>query len=286
MAVLKRILSEPLLHFLVLALAIFGIYAALNPASSERTGQIVVTNGRVEQLAERFARTWQRAPSPTELKALIDEFVKEEVYYREALALGLDKDDTLIRRRLRLKLEFLIEAEADSRVPTDEQLSAYMLANPRRFEIDPKVAFRQVFFDPARRGNKIHQDIASALEALRTTPDMDLAETGDATLLPGEFPLTDTANIGHSFGSGFSDAIAKAPAGTWLGPISSAYGLHLVQVTERSAASTPPLGDIRSVVIREWTNARRKEIEDARFNLLLSRYQVRIDPPKQAEERR
>lgn len=286
MAVLKRILSEPLLHFLVLALAIFGIYAVLNPASSERTGQIVVSSGRVEQLAERFARTWQRAPSPTELKALVDDFVKEEVYYREALALGLDKDDTLIRRRLRLKLEFLSEAEADSRVPTDEQLSAYMLANPRRFEIDPKVAFRQIFFDPARRGNKITQDIASALEALRATPDMELAEAGDATLLPAEFPLTDAANIGHSFGSGFSDAIAKAPAGTWLGPISSAYGLHLVLVTERSAASTPPLADIRSVVIREWTNARRKEIEDARFNRLLSRYHVRIELPKQAGERR
>ena len=159
---LSRLLKEPLVHFGFLALLIFAVYGALNPG--EKSDRIVVTNSKIQQLETFFAKTWQREPTAAELKRLIDDYVKEEIFVREAIALGLDKDDTVIRRRLHLKMEFLINAESEALTPTDAELSAYLQANPGKFEIDPIVAFQQIYLNPQQRGDKIDQDAASLLE--------------------------------------------------------------------------------------------------------------------------
>jgi hypothetical protein len=279
---LRRLVKEPLTHFLALALMIFVVYAVFYPSETQRTDRIVVTDSSIQQLASLFARAWQRPPSTSELKELIDDYVKEEIYYREALTLGLDKDDTIIRRRLRLKMEFLSNAEAEAAIPTDMELDAYLKANPGKFEIEPMMAFRQVYLSPERRGDKIDQDATAILAGLLTNAAMDPDTLGDATLLPSDLLMTGKMSIVQMFGREFADALDKATTGQWTGPVKSAFGLHIVRVTERKTGRIPTLGEVRDIVVREWSIEKRKAIEEARFNQLLQRYQVRIESPSQA----
>ena len=274
---LKRLLNEPLVHFIVLALVIFTGYGLLNRERTAAPDRIVVTAAKIEQLVSVFARTWQRPPTADELKGLIDDYVKEEIYVREASVLGLDEDDTVIRRRLRLKMEFLNDSVADALVPTDADLGTYLKANPGAFEIDPMLAFQQVFLNPDRHGDRIDQDAASILEVLLTSPATDPASLGDASLLPAELTLTTKTSIGRTFGADFAEALDKAAVAHWTGPVRSAFGLHLVRVSERKPGRLPALDEVRDAVAREWANARRKEIEDRRFDELLKRYEVTIE---------
>jgi hypothetical protein len=274
---LKRLLKEPLTHFIAIAIAIFVGYAVFNPAETERPDRIVVTGPKIEQLAGLFARTWQRPPTIAELKGLIDDYVKEEIYYREALALGLDKDDTVIRRRLRLKMEFLSNAEVEGLTPTDTELDAYLRANPGKFEVDSMIAFQQVYLNPERRGDRIDQDAASILKVLLANPPADPATLGDATLLPDELPSTSQTSIGGMFGEEFAEALNQVGTGSWTGPIKSTFGLHIVRVMEHNSGRIPALDEVRDIVAREWAYDKRNALQDARLNELLKRYKVIIE---------
>lgn len=278
---LTRILKEPLLHFALLAALILGSYGLFQTEQANAPERISVTTERIEQLAAVFAKTWQRPPNDVELKRLIDEFVKEEIYSREAVKLGLDRDDTVIRRRLRQKMEFLNEAAADQLVPTDAELTAYLSANGKNFEIDPAVAFEQVFLNPQRHGDRIEQEAGSVLEVLMATPGVDAATLGDSTMLPAEVPLSSKAIVAQTFGPEFADAIVKLKPGGWAGPIQSGFGYHLVRVTEHRAGRVPELSKVRDVVQREWKNTRRRELEDARLVDLLKVYDVKIETASQ-----
>jgi hypothetical protein len=275
---LKSMLKEPLFHFLLLAIAIFAAYFALNRSVGARIDKIVVTRATIEQLATRFAANWQRPPTAEELKGLVDDSVKEEIYYREALALGLDKNDVLIRRRLRQKMEFLIDAEAEGIAPTDAELETYLKAHADAFAADAKVSLQQVFLNPQRHADP-DADAAMLLMQLRTDKSADPFALGDATLLPSELSLTDMSSIQQMFGGDFVAGLANSPEGQWIGPIASAFGLHLVRVTERKTGGVPKLDLVRAAVAREWVNDRRKALEAASFQKLSARYQVVVEPP-------
>jgi len=280
---MKKVLREPLVHFLALALAIFIIYGALNRSDRVTPDRIVVTQARIEQIATLFARTWQRPPSPSELKGLLDDYVKDEVYYREALKLGLEADDTVIRRRLRQKMEFLSDAASESLNPTEAELAEYLNAHADRFAVEHAVAFRQIYFDPERRGDKASDDATNALEVLRSDPSLDPASVGDATLLPSELPLTSKASISQTFGTNFADEIIRANPGTWAGPFKSSFGLHIVRVSETEPSRMPALAEVREAVERDWASDKRRALADRRFSELLKQYDVAIEPePKPA----
>lgn len=273
----KRLLKEPLVHFFLIALAIFAMHGVVGDKSVPAPDVIVVTASKIEQMGSVFTKTWQRPPTGSELKGLIDDHVREEILVREALALGLDKDDTVIRRRLRQKMEFLVIDEADAPVPTDEELNVYLKAHPGAFETDPVLAFQQVFLNPERQGDAIARNAASTLEALATVPSTDPASLGDVTQLPPVVELTGKTAIAQMFGGEFAEALDKAPVGQWIGPVASGFGLHLVRVTERKPGRLPALGDVRAAVMREWANDRRVALEDRRFAELLKRYDVTIE---------
>jgi hypothetical protein len=273
-----RLLREPLVHFLAFALIVFGAYHVLAPSGDGgKTGRIVVTSGKIEQIATRFAQVWQRPPTPKELKGLVDEHVKEEIYVREALALGLDKDDTVIRRRLRQKMELLSDAGADALSPTDAELEAYLKSHPETFAVDPAISFQQVFLNPQRQGGAMDQTAATILETLQARPEIDASTLGDPSLLPAEMPLTSLKSIGYVFGSEFADAIGKVKAGAWTGPFASGFGLHIVRVSERQEGRGPALSDVRDAVMREWGNEKRKELENEQLSALLKRYEVTVE---------
>jgi hypothetical protein len=279
---LKSLLKEPLFHFLVLALALFAAYGALNPVQTSKQDRIVMTSSKIEQLATQFASNWQRPPTAAELKALVDDAAKEEIYFREALALGLDKNDGLIRRRLRQKMEFLIDAEAEGMTPSDTELEAYLKANPAKFAADPVFAFQQIFLNPQLHGDRIDADAAAILEQLLAGDAANAANFGDATLLPSELALTGATEISQMFGGDFMAALRAAPQGRWTGPIKSAFGLHLVRVAEHRDGGVPPLGQVRGAVAREWANERRKALEEASFKQLLTRYEIVVENPAKA----
>lgn len=278
---LKKIIREPLIQFLLLGGVIFAAY---NLASVEdwATDRIIVSSAKIAQMNEVFFKTWQRPPSADDLKAMIDDYVKEELYVRQALALGLDQDDTVIRRRLRQKMEFIGNAEAESLVPTDAELQVYLDAHPQSFEVDPSIAVEQVFINAQSHGSDIEAYAAGLLSSLNARPDADISALGDTTLLPSSLPLQKLGSVIETFGPEFAEAARKADTGRWFGPVRSGYGFHLIRVTEREAGRVPKLTEIHDAVRVEWLQSKRHEIEDKWLAELLRRYEVVIEATDKA----
>jgi parvulin-like peptidyl-prolyl isomerase len=271
-----RLIREPLVHFLIIAGLIFAA-SGLMAGKVETEEAIDVTPAKIEQMAAIFARTWQRPPTADELKGLIDDYVKEEIYVREAVRLGIDQDDTVIRRRLRMKMEFLNDAEAEATPATDADLAAYLVAHPDTFREAPRVAFEQVYLDAQKRGAAAQADAAAVLGSLKKDAAF-AAEAGDPTLLPPSMQLTDLQGIAQMFGDDFAAGVVTLPVGDWQGPIPSGFGLHLVKVTAQEAGRLPALAEIRAQVEREWMNDRREAMARQKLDELLKRYKVTIQP--------
>ncbi|SDB50278.1 peptidylprolyl isomerase [Bauldia litoralis] len=278
MSLLRRFFGEPIIQFLIMGVVIFAGYAVLqdDPVEPETSNAIVVSAGRIAQLNEMFSRTWQRPATQDELDALIDAYVKEEVYYREGRKLGLDEDDTVFRRRLQQKMEFLMEPSAAQLAPEDGELEAYLAANADGYDIPARIAFEQVFFDPGTRGDTTAAAAEQALAVIRD--GVDAAELGDRTMLPGAMPLSSTAQIASTFGVEFTEALLAAPIGEWSGPVRSTFGVHLVNVDEKQEARAAVLAEVIDNVRRDWEEERRREIIEERYGELLTQYSVVVEP--------
>ena len=279
---MKKLLREPLVHFLALGAALFLVFHFRNASGGATAGRLVVPAGRIEALAASFASGWQRPPTKSELDGLIEEWIHEEVLYREALARGLDQDDAILRRRLRQKLEFVADDLAEAAAPTDAELAAYLKLHADSFRLEPKLAFRQIFVDRERRGASAESDAQALLKKLRGLPaGADVSELGDPLrLLTDEPGLQTLSQIEWLFGEKFAAALERLERGVWAGPIESGYGLHLVLVIAREEGRVPELAEVRDAVVREWTTARRKELADAFYRGLRARYDVVIEWPE------
>ena len=287
----KKLLHEPLVHFLVIGAGLFLLSGLFGGSSVPQPGQagqpsgkIVVTPGQVEHLKAQFMRTWQRPPTEKEVKGLIEEYVLDEISYREALALGLDREDPTIRRRLRLKLETLNADIAAAVPPSEQELKDFLEAHPDSFRREPQAAFRQVYLSADRRGRKADADARKLLARLRAAdPDADPAGLGDPLLMvSNDLPLSTARDIGRLFGEEFARSVFALAPGRWEGPVRSGYGLHLVLVTERTPGRMPELSEVRAEVEREFLFARRKEIQEAMHRKLRERYTVVVEPSPDA----
>jgi hypothetical protein len=284
---MKRILREPLLHFLLLGTAIFVVYGLASKRSSNEPGKIVVSAGQVAAMAEGFARTWRRPPTSEEMDGLIRDRVQEEVYSREAMALGLDKDDTIIRRRLRQKMEFLTDDVAALAEPSDDELGAYLKTHAGTFRVQRQFTFNQVYLNPEKHGENLARDTAELLAQLRQSGDQaDFSELGDSFLLEHQFQSLLASELVKQFGETFAAKLGELSPGQWHGPVESGYGVHLVWITERTEGRLPALGEVRDAVRREWANARRLETNEKFYQELLKRYAVIIERPESVEEKR
>jgi hypothetical protein len=268
--VIARLLREPLLHFLLIGIALFVVYGRLAP-SRDDGARIVVSQAVVDHIAREYEARWFRPPGDEELSKLIEAHVRNEILYREGLALGLDRDDPVIKRRVRQKLEVIAEEQLARDTPTDAQLAEFLARNPERFRRPGTVSFQQVHF-PATA-------TTAELEAARTAArnGADPAHLGQPSMLPSRADAVSLDLVARDFGLEFAAALAKLSSDTWTGPVRSALGLHLMRVTARTPTVVPPLDEVRSTVAREWEHERRVASLADNFDRLRGEYQVVIE---------
>lgn len=269
-------LREPLVHFLIAGLLIFLIYGSLGSATNASDRRISITEDQVKRLATQWAQTWQRPPSPTELDGLIRDYIKEEIYYREALRLGLDQDDLVVRRRMHSKMEFLATAEAENMTATDAKLQAWLDKNPTKYAADPVYSFEQVFVRTDDGADQAGARAKALLKGLKAGS----RKTGDPISLPSSLEAASAFEINRQFGEEFAAALKTLPVGAWSGPVTSGFGLHLVRISRAAASKKPKLADVRKEVENDWRDATRETREEQAYQMLLDSYDIEIEKPQ------
>jgi len=279
--ILRKLIREPLFHFVLLGAVIFLLAGRVRSGSVGCGDKIVVTESQIESMVVGFSRTWMRPPSQEELQGLVNDYVREEVLYREAKAMGLDQDDIIVRRRMRQKFEFLAEDQAArTGPPTDQELESYLRQHADKYSEEPSFSFDHIFFRREMRGASADAEANALLARLSGKGTIDIAKLGDAFLLPSRFEKTSADETARLFGEKFAEDLAKAPLGTWAGPIESSYGIHLVRVNARIPEVAPPLANVRGSVLRDLLSDRRKQELDTQYEKLRARYTVVVEPPE------
>ncbi len=270
---MHKLIREPLLHFLVLGALLFAVYGTLNRNAMQAPGKIVVDQARVDVLVTQFQRVWQRPPTVPELQNQVDNWVRDEILYREGLAIGIDKDDQVIRRRVAQKMAFMSETMvADA--PTEAELQGWQDAHAGKYRIEPSYSLRQVYLDPQRHGQELGETIDQTLAALRQELESGV---GDATLLPSTLENAPSRDIGSIFGEAFVEALRDLPEGEWQGPIRSGYGLHLVRIEARVPGRAATLAEVRQAIERDLMKSRTDSTAKSVYDAIRSRYTVVMD---------
>jgi peptidyl-prolyl cis-trans isomerase C len=277
---IRQWFTEPLLHFLAIGAVVFLLYSAVNDEQeSSGSNQIIVKTADIERLSTTWSRKWNRSPTQTELAGLIEFHIREEVFYREALALGLDRNDAILRRRMMQKMEFLSNDIAELNQPDRAQLNGYFLANKDKFERPPQVSFTHIYFNLDKRGDSAYQEAISLLSRIQSAP-ADLlreGEPGDRFMLPHGYTLATPDEVSRLFGSRFVDQLFNTDVGNWQGPMESGYGIHLVRITEKIEARLPNLDTVIDQVRNEWMFEQRKRTNEDVYRKFKERYQIIVE---------
>jgi hypothetical protein len=272
---LKQIVREPLVHFLLLGGLIFAAWSWAVPQETNRPNGdlIVVDQARLDYLETLWKAQWKRDPAPQDVAAIIDRHLRQEVFYREALRMGLDRDDSIIRTRLAQKMEAVASDLSElMQPPTDAQLRAFYAERPDLFTLPQAFAFRQILYLPSEVGNDA---LGATLASLRSGGEVPQARLNKLAI-PLDWPLTPLQTLENSFGGGFAKSLAELPVGAWSGPVRSGLGLHLVQVTENQLEHLAVFEEIRDFVARQYEYYSVLDAQERVFRELLEKYQVSI----------
>ena len=272
----SRLIREPLLHFLIAGVLIFAVYDALDEDVVDSSPDtIVIGDAEMQFLRAQHEKLWGRPPADKDLGPLVQEFIREEVLYREGVAMGLDQDDVIVRRRIGQKMEFLIGDLAVPAEPDDETLAKYLEANRDKYLEPPRLTFTHVYFNVDHRGERASSDAQAVLAGmgdLRRAPEM-----GDRFALSVDYAGKTAREVDQSFGSGFGDQLLEAPIGEWSGPVASAYGLHLVRVLDRTEPRLPDLDELRDRLSTDYSFETRQAANALALERLTERYQIVFD---------
>ena len=269
--------KEPLLYFILLGALIFLFFQIFssNKITNIENNTIVVSEERINVLVSNFERIKLRAPTPNEIDGLIQQFIREEILYREALAMNLDINDSIVRRRMQQKMQFISEDLANTDSPSDKELQTYYSNNKEKYRSSAQFSFEQVFLNTDTRGQNIDSDVNSLLKKLRTNT-IDSADIGDSNILRREFVDASEYEIERILGKEFLLALLDTETNAWQGPISSGYGIHLVYIHNRVDGKFPQLREVRNEVKRDWSLLMRKQANEDFYNALRERYQIII----------
>jgi len=283
---LKRIIRSPLLHFLVLGALLFGVFMLFFERRDENQNTINVTWGDVEQLIGRWQVQFKRPPTERELRSMIEDYVREEVFYREAKALELERDDVVIRRRMVQKLEFLSQDLLEPLEPTKEEMTSYLEANIERYRLPTLVTFSHVYFNTDIRSFEESHDYAIRVrEELNSFSEIPFSahDRGDRFMLNLDYSNFSEKDLINLFGeTEFVDALFQSKKESWQGPVLSAYGLHLFYIQDIREAREPKLAEVRELVLEDMLRGRRQQVNEAFYNELKGQYVVELEDEVQA----
>lgn len=264
---LMRVAREPLLHFLIAGGLLFAAYALLNPESTDKPQTVRISVAEVNWLKETWTRQWQRPPTAEELRGLVTDYLKEALLAREAVEMGLDENDTIIRRRLAQKMAFLVQDAARIFEPEEAELRRYYDASRSHYQTPALVSFTQLFF-------KSESEAKQGLAQLATrSPD----ELGDPSMLERDHDQADVQAVTSQFGDAFSREVFGLETGQWHGPVASTYGHHLVRINSRQAAQPLPYEAAREQVLENWQREQQTRSSQRFFAELLTKYDVVVD---------
>lgn len=271
--VISRAMREPLVQFLAAGLMVFLVYAMLHPErfAADTSRRIELSATEVQRVDLAFRARWQRQPTPTELQALLASEVRNEILSREAIALGLDKDDVIVKRRLAQKMEFLAEDVSNLREPTRDELRAWFNANKNEFTQSSRVSFRHAFFSTDRRGPGAEQ---AARKALVASARSGAAPSGDPFMFQDQYSDRTAQHVAEVFGSDFAKTVFAAPLGRWSGPYASGLGWHIVSVEGLQVGEVPAFEEVEAEVRERWVLEQREATKAAAFKAMLARYVI------------
>lgn len=276
--VLRRWLGDPLVHFLVIGALFFAVYSAFEPGREAGTSdtQIRLTTDDVITMWSLFESQWRRQPTADEFSQLLENKVREEVLYREAIAMGLDKGDSIVKRRMAQKMQFLAEDVAEAYNPDDEELKAWYELNADKFTLPGRISFRQIYFSPDQRGASAVEDADEALTTLADQPvDAALAvELGDPFMLQNYYADRTSEQIAKEFGPVFAQALVHTDAGAWQGPVESGFGWHLVFIDSLVPGRQPEFSEIVPEVKMAWMGAHKVEAWQKAYDEMRAKYTV------------
>lgn len=279
-----KLLREPLLHFMLIGAAIYLLYGVFaEPVAEETDKTIVVSAGEIEWMQTSWQKRWNRPPTDKEMEGLIQQYIRETVLYREALTMGLNQHDQVIRRRLAQKLEFLAKDLVALTPPTDEELQAYFSEHQARYQDPTRYTFTQVFIDPDQRGDSTLED-AKAIKATLIAQGEAIEHAGtlgDDFMLQNYYPEKDRLEIQKLFGSGFTESLVGLSRGQWHGPVLSGYGVHLVYVSGINESPPPVFAEVRERVMEDWKTDRSEELNETFYANLRDSYTVVIEEREQ-----
>ena len=275
---LKKLLREPLLHFLLIGGALFLLYGLENGGIDNNGDQLVISKNDINRLKALWKKKRQRLPTSQELNGLIEQQIRVEVLYREALVMGLDQNDTIVRRRLAQKMEFISSDLAAQVEPIEAQLMDHLAENADKFEVPARADFVQIYLSTERRGENVEEDAGRLLVKLQKADSkVDIMTAGDSIMLGAQHKQLSIRAVSRMFGRAFANKLFALPVGSWQGPIPSAYGLHLIRIDDKTPARRPELEAVRQKVRDDWTAQQRRKLDGAFYKSLRQRYEIIIE---------
>ena len=266
-----KLLREPLFLFFFFGFGLFFVYTRISNLVEQKNREITVSAGQIELLAESYTKTWNRTPTEAEMLAQIDNYVMDEIFFKEAVAMGLDKTDPAVKRRLRQLMELMLDDYANV-YPSESQLRSYLSEHPDEFRLDPRISFMQIHFSMEKK-----QEATEILSRIQNGSVKAERYEGSMVMVPNQFDNESKTGVERIFGTLFTSKIFELEEGVWQGPVESAYGWHLVYVSQRIAGEVPDLNEIWDQVEREWSFNMRRMITDEQYQKMKERYHIIIE---------
>ncbi|MFC2094538.1 peptidyl-prolyl cis-trans isomerase [Bacteroidota bacterium] len=281
-SVFNRIVRKPLFHFLLIGsitYVLYGFFSEKLAESAESDRTITVTQAEIAFMEDSWQKRWNRPPTKEEKDGFINAYIKEMVFYRVALEMGLDKNDVTIRRLLGQKLQFITNDLIQPQQPGEDELKVYFKNNIDKYTAPETVTMTQIFFDPDLRDDKTLTDAEKALGILNNIDieSVNVNDYGDQIMLQNYYPHRTEAEIARQFGTEFAKTIIELKANEWHGPILSGYGTHIVYIHSRQEPDPPAFDEVREFVLENWVDEKKKELNDLYYQGLVSRYDVVIE---------
>ena len=287
-SLVTSLMRKPLFHFILIGALIYVFYGYFNEKAAESVESdltITVTQGEIKFMEDSWQKRWNRPPTEEEKDGFINAYIKEMVFYRVALEMGLDKNDVMIRRLLGQKVQFITNDLIKPQEPGENELKVYFKNNIDSYTLPEWITMTQIFFDPDLRDDKTLTDAENTIGLLKKIDinSVNPNDYGDRLMLQNHYPNLTEAEIARLFGSEFAKSIIELKTNEWHGPILSGYGPHILYLHSRQKSDPPDFDKVRDLVLENWIEEKKKELNDLYYKGLLARYDVVIEDSKPAD---